>query len=396
MRINSLLLHLAIYAALLSSCASPAAINTSTPEPTHAMATRTPFLPVSETPSPPSATPSITPSITETPTLADTATVTDTATPTPTGTPTPSLLVNLAAVGDIMLARSVGDQVHARGPEIVFAGVQSALDSADLLVGNLECALTSGGDPQPKSFTFAASPETAKSLGFAGFDVLSLANNHAMDFGIPGLLDTLDNLKKSGISGLGAGRNASEAHAPVILERNGLRVAFLAYADVPVETTGFDVRSWMATSSQPGIAWADLNLITSDVIAAKKQADVVVVLLHAGYEVNAYVPPVSANQRKEAYAAIDAGASLVIGSHSHILEAIEKYHGGLIAFSLGNFVFDNYLGIANSTIILHVVLTPAGVQSYNWIPVLIENGLPRLAAKYEVPSIATLVAPVTP
>ena len=347
-------------------------------------------MPVSDTPIPPSDTSTFTPVITETSTPAETGT------PTSTGTSTPSMTVNLEAVGDIMLARSVANQVLSKGPGIVFAGVQSALDSADVLVGNLECALTSVGEPQHKSFTFAAPPDTAKSLELAGFNILSLANNHAMDYGGPGLLDSRNNLWKVGIASAGVGANSSEAHAPILIQRNGLRLAFLAYADVPVENGGFDARSWVATATQPGISWADIDQITADVTAARNQADVVIVFLHAGYEVNTYIPPVSINQRKEAYAAIDAGAALVIGSHSHILEPIEKYHSGVIAFSLGNFVFDEYRGLANASIILHVVLSPAGVQSYDWIPVLIENGLPRLALNNEVPAVGTLVAPVNP
>jgi poly-gamma-glutamate synthesis protein (capsule biosynthesis protein) len=127
--------------------------------------------------------------------------------------------------------------------------------------------------------------------------------------------------------------------------------------------------------------------------AARLQADVVVVMLHSGVEKTTNI---ATNQRAEAHAAIDAGAALVLGSHSHILQAIEQYHGGLIAYSLGNFVFDDYLGIFNATIILQVVLTPEGVQSYDWVPVLIENGLPRLAAEWEAPAIGTMVAPMHP
>jgi len=223
--------------------------------------------------------------------------------------------------------------------------------------------------------------------------VLSLANNHAMDFGSQGLFDTRLNLGQVGIGSVGAGVNAAEAHMPVILERNGLRLAFLAYVDVPVEKGGFDAHSWIASGTQPGIAWANPDQIKLDVTAAKAQADVVIVQLHAGYEINDYFPSVSPNQQEEARAAIDAGAALVIGSHPHVLQTIEQYHGGLIAYSLGNFVFDEYDGIANATIILRVVLTRAGVESYDWVPVLIENGLPRLATNLEVPAIGTMVAP---
>jgi poly-gamma-glutamate synthesis protein (capsule biosynthesis protein) len=283
--------------------------------------------------------------------------------------------------------------VLANNPGIVFSGVKSVLASADVLVGNLECTLTTSGEPQPKRYNFAAPLETAQALALAGFDVLTLANNHVMDYGIQGLLDTRTTLGQYGISSIGAGANAIEAHAPVILELNGLRLAFLAYVDVPDEITGFDTHTWIATASLPGVAWAEPGQITADITAAKAQADVVIVQLHSGYEVDTYLPPISSNQRAAAYNAIDAGAALVIGSHPHILQTIEQYHGGLIAYSLGNFVFDGYQGIANATIILRVVLTSSGVKSYDWVPVLIENGLPRLVADLEVLAIGTMLAP---
>ena len=113
-------------------------------------------------------------------------------------------------------------------------------------------------------------------------------------------------------------------------------------------------------------------------------------MLHAGLE-NSTV--ISANQRAEAYAAIDAGAALVIGTHSHILQSIENYHGGLITFSLGNFVFDDYKGISNASIILQVVLTKEGFQSYDYVPVVIENGLPGITKIDNAHGIETLVAP---
>jgi poly-gamma-glutamate capsule biosynthesis protein CapA/YwtB (metallophosphatase superfamily) len=304
--------------------------------------------------------------------------------------------VNLQAVGDMMFARTVGKQILEKGPGIVFGGVQSVFDSADVLVGNLECALTTSSIPQAKSYTFAAPPEAAQALAMAGFDVVSLANNHAMDFGSQGLADSLDNLRTAGIRGVGAGANATAAHAPVILERNGLRLAFLAYVDVPAEKEGFDARSWIATDMRPGIAWADPAQIAVDVSATKELADIVIVQLHSGYEISAYIPALSPNQRAAAHAAIDAGAALVLGSHSHVLQPIEEYHGGLIAYSLGNFVFDGYLGIVNATIILRVVLTPAGVESYDWVPVLIENGLPQLSINEDVPAIGTMIAPIKP
>jgi poly-gamma-glutamate synthesis protein (capsule biosynthesis protein) len=292
-----------------------------------------------------------------------------------------------------MLARTVGDQLLAQGPQIVFAGVQSVLDSADIRVGNLECALTNRDTPEKKSFPLKAPPQAAQALALAKFDLVSLANNHSMDYGYAGLADTQAALNQMDIATLGAGLQAAAAHAPVFIERNGLRLAFLAYADVMPENSGFDTHTWIATHSRPGIAWADPDQIRADVTAAKRQADVVVVMLHSGYEINSTV---SLNQRTAAYAAIDAGAALVLGSHPHILQSIQPYHGGLIAFSLGNFVFDQYKGILNATIILRVVLDRSGFLSYDYVPVLIENGLPVLTPIDTVRGIETLVAPPNP
>lgn len=369
MRVRLLSVCLVLIAAVLAGCTAP--LGSSENSPMVSSASETPVLSV-------------------TPIEIFTPTVTPTLAPSSTPTNTPSLQVTLDAVGDLMLGRSVGEQALAQGPEIVFAGVQSVLDAADVRVGNLECALTTQTVSAQKRYTLQAPPELAEALASGGFDLVSVANNHAMDFGYPGLLDSQAYLRQVGVATVGAGENQIAAHTPVILERNGLRLAFLAYVDVPEELDGFDAHDWIATDSQPGIAWADPTQIAADVAAAKSQADVVIVMLHSGYENTTVVTP---NQRAEAYAAVDAGAALVLGSHPHILQTIERYHDGLIAYSLGNFVFDNYLGISNATVILRVVLTRQGVQSYDYIPVLIENGLPKLTSIENVRGVETLVAP---
>ena len=323
-------------------------------------------------------------------------TLTETVTFAPTSTGIPIPQITLEAVGDVMLGRTVGDQVLAKGPQIVFAGVQTILDSADVLVGNLECTLTDSSQPERKIYTLKAPLEAARALSLAGFDVLSLANNHAMDYGYTGLQDSQKNLDQYGIATVGAGSDAVAAHTPVIIDRNGLRLAFLAYVDVLPELSGFDPRTWIATAAKPGIAWADPVQIKADVTAAKRKADLVIVLLHGGIEITTVINNITNEQRSEAHAAIDAGAAVVIGSHTHVLQQIERYHGGLIAYSLGNFVFDQYAGVADATIILRVVLGREGVQSYDYVPALIENGLPHSITDDQVPAIGTLVAPVIP
>ena len=312
------------------------------------------------------------------------------ATPTQDPTPPPtSSTVNLMAVGDIMLARSIGERIVSEGPGVVFSEVQTILDSADILAGNIECAITDQGQPEPKSFTFAAPPAGAEALGMAGFDIAVLGNNHSFDYGQEGMAQTLQLLADQEISPLGVGIGQA-APGPLFLVRNGLRLAFLSYVDVPLELNGFDTRAWLATAAMPGIAWAEAGEIQEDVSAARQQADVVIVFMHFGYEGNEM--PVRF-QRDVARAAIDAGASAVIGSHPHVLQHVDIYHGALIAYSLGNFVFDDFDLPETHSAILHLVLGQGGMLSYEWFPVVIIDGLPHPAGASQSAEILRVLAP---
>ncbi|MBI4732683.1 MAG: CapA family protein [Chloroflexi bacterium] len=329
---------------------------------------------------------------TVTPSPIPTETPQPTATPTITTTPLPSLEpspVTLMAVGDIMLARTVGERILDEGPGVVFANVQTILSTADILAGNIECAITDQGQPEPKSFTFAAPPISAQALGLAGFDIAVLGNNHSFDYGQSGMAQTMQLLDEQGIASLGVGVGEA-APGPLFIEKNGLRLAFLSYVDVPVELSGFDARDWIATDAAPGIAWAIVEDIHEDVSAAKQQADVVIVFMHFGYEGNEL--PVRF-QRDMAVAAIDAGAAAVIGSHPHLLQHVEEYHGALIAYSLGNFVFDDFDMPENRSVILSLLLDQSGMLSYDWFPVVIINGLPHPATPEQSTEILRVLAP---
>ncbi len=306
---------------------------------------------------------------TDIPTAAPTMTIT------PTASPTPSYVVELAAVGDIMLARGIGGLIYVNGIGAPFSGsgVQAALSSADLALGNLECALTLRGTPEPKAYTFAAPPEGAQSLAWAGFDLVTLGNNHILDYGPDGLEDTLSALDGAGVLHLGAGMDSAAAAAPLIVERNGLRIAFLAYVDVPIGN--YDYHAWEASADRPGIVWGRTGTVRAAVQSAREQADLVVVLLHFGYEGVDYASP---EQEALAQTAIDAGAALVIGSHSHVLQPVVEYHGGLIAYSLGNFVFDDFEAESNRSEILRVRLGKQGVLDWQTQAVEIVNGVPEL------------------
>ncbi len=286
----------------------------------------------------------------------------------------------LAAVGDVMLGRSVGVRLEAEGPEVAFAAVAGVLTEADIAVANLESAVGVTGTPAPKAYTFRAPPVAVEALTLAGIDLVSLANNHSLDYGPESLAETRALLTEGGILSVGAGPNRTVAHTPTRFEFNGLTIAFLAYVTVPVEGGGFDPRVWDATDETPGVAWLDVPAMVADVEAARGGADLVVVLLHFGIE---WELEPSEAQREQARAAIDAGATLVIGAHPHVLQPIEEYGGGLIAYSLGNFVFDGFWDPANDSVILLVELTAEGVARYETVAVTIIDGIPTLAEPAE-------------
>jgi poly-gamma-glutamate capsule biosynthesis protein CapA/YwtB (metallophosphatase superfamily) len=353
---------LALTLASIAGCADPTA-TAIPPDPVTEVAPSLVPLPPSATPLPPTITP--TPSTTPVVPL-----------PEPYQTPNNSGRVHLAAVGDIMLGRSTGERILSQGAEVPFAGVADVLRAADLAVGNLECAMGSGGTAVQKYYTFLAPPEGALALHAGGLDIINLANNHSLDYGLQTLAETLGLLRGNGMYAVGAGMSEAQAYGPRIVDVNGLRIAFLGRVNIPVELTTFDTRSWAAVGDHAGIAWGEAAEMKEAVRAAKAQADVVVVLLHAGWEMY-YAPP--SEERVLAQAAIDGGASLVLGTHSHLIQATDATKPGtLIAYGLGNFVFDEFDGGATDSAILHVELTRAGVESFAWQPVEIQSGFPVL------------------
>lgn len=289
--------------------------------------------------------------------------------------------VTILFTGDLMLGRSLESAARATNdPLFAFRRVADMLQSADLTVGNLECVLSDLGTPARKSYPLRCA-EGLEALRWASFDVLSLANNHAMDFGAEALLDMINRLRVAGIATVGAGENLAAARLPAVLLSNGVRIAFLGYVNVPQDGAPFYFRNDLtaATATKAGLAWANADsegvaIIQADVRAAQALADVVIVLLHAGTE---YTRTPNAVQRTLAYAAMDAGAAAVIGAHPHVLQGVQRYQGGIIAYSLGNFAFDMTVDISAA---LRLTVTADGVQGYEWLPIVIGNyGQPRPA-----------------
>lgn len=287
---------------------------------------------------------------------------------------TPIKNVTLMAVGDIMLGRTIGDLILKEGHQAPFIHTFTTLSKADITIGNLECPISNMGKAVQKKYAFRAPLEAAKSLSFAGFDLLSLGNNHSLDYGPDALMDTRCQLESENIHVIGAGRDEEEAYKPLFMTVNGLKLAFLSFVDVP--TTDYDYLTWEAGPDKPGIAWAHKDRVKEGVRLAKEEADIVIVMIHNGFELWGKV---SDRQQEIAKLAIDSGAALVIGSHPHVLQRIEPYKDGLIAYSMGNFVFDNFLFPPNYSAILSVELSSQGIESYEMIDVVISlEGIPQI------------------
>ena len=212
-------------------------------------------------------------------------------------------------------------------------------------------------------YSFRADPRVVEGLKFAGFGVLGLANNHMYDWDRPALLDTVQRLRAAGLQPVGAGANELEAHYPLIVNLKGVRLAFLAYV-------GIEPKEAAAGPDQPGVAWLDGDRVLSDIRFARPLADVLIVCLHWGVE---YAPRPSRKQIELAHQMIDAGADLVVGGHPHVTQPCEFYHGHWIAYSLGNFIFDQHWPSTHHGLMLRVTLTGKQITDATTIPITINN-----------------------
>jgi hypothetical protein len=237
--------------------------------------------------------------------------------------------LRLAAVGDLSFEGPQADVPDARA----FAGVAPIFREATLAIGNLECVLTRGGSPVPGKCTLRGSPDWAFVLKDAGIGLVSLANNHAMDYGAEGLASTRAALRAAGIHAVGAGDDQREAYAPLFLECAGRRVAFLARTSVVVSSPSY------AAENRPGVAWLDPRETEDAIAACRARADLVVLIAHWGVEEYAYPPP---SQRAAAARFIEAGAGVIFGHHPHVVQGAERHGAGLVIHSLGNFLFHEF------------------------------------------------------
>jgi poly-gamma-glutamate synthesis protein (capsule biosynthesis protein) len=241
---------------------------------------------------------------------------------------TPSNSLRLAFTGDVCLGGELRRLLGERGPSYPFAQTAAIVKGADLLVGNLECCLLDDRQVAEAQGRFmAVAQRLAVGLKDAGFDAMTLANNHILDFGEPGLVATRELLERIGVAAFGAGRGLVDAERPVVLERHGRRVALLAATDCT------RVHAGRRRAGAAPMHWRRLGRLVRE---QRELADVVVVCLHADVEFAPY--PATRRVRLSRWL-VDQGASMVIQHHPHVCQGIEEYRGGLIAYSLGNFVF---------------------------------------------------------
>jgi len=308
--------------------------------------------------------------------------------------------VSILATGDMLLTRLPGKRMAEKGVGFLFEKVRPLVQAADIAFGNLECPISTTGSPypnKPPGVTFRALPEAADALSAAGYDIVSLANNHMNDYGENAVADTLGYLARAGVAAAGAGRTASESREAAILRRGGYTIAVLAYAEPVWSVVEARDPPWpepLATlparpapeeigPGRAGTAIVREDTLRSDIakLRAKGGIDIVAASFHWGDE-HARVP--NSYQRRIARLAVDAGADLVLGHHPHVLQGIELYKGGIILYSLGNYIFDmdpdpTYDSVA---VILRVDREGSGkarIAALDLLPMRIARGLCRPA-----------------
>lgn len=280
--------------------------------------------------------------------------------------------ITVGFTGDVMFGRTVNEHMLATASSdpYPFTHTADVLRGFDLTIGNLECVISRLGAPVPKSYNFRGDARAYDRLLNAGFDVVSVANNHSGDYGKEAFLDEFLTLPKRGLTPVGGGQNKQQAHTPIFKKVHNTTIGLLAYEEI-------DPFSFAATGTTPGNAWLTAPDLQADIALARPSCDFLITFMHWGIE---YVTTENAQQRSLAQVAIDAGADLVVGAHPHVIQPYVFYKKKLIVYSLGNFVFDGmYDEVVRRGNILSLTIQKNQLLSWKLIPTRIGDwGEPAL------------------
>lgn len=296
--------------------------------------------------------------------------------PDPTAAPTPTVAakkLNVVAVGDIMLGRKVGKLLEksSKGYEYSFEQVAETLKKGDVIFGNIESPVTASEKSLSRGhkIILKCSPKAMSAIKAAGFNLLSIANNHMMDYYDKGMLDTIDILNKNGIAFSGGGKNLEEARKLAIVEKNGLKYGVLSYTDMAEFTyVGPPNISYAAGKNKAGVAPRKLELILEDIARVRSQVDILAISLHWGVEESFTIP---ASQVEFAHKLIDSGADVILGHHPHQFQGIEVYKGKPVIYSMGNFLFDQNDPENQESFILNMEYSGTQLKAFSATPVRI-------------------------
>lgn len=265
--------------------------------------------------------------------------------------------------GDTMMGSWAESLISDSGYAYPFQRLQSEISGADIFFTNLEAPFGTSGAAFDKRFTFRVKPALINVLLEGGINLVSLGNNHTMDYGADCLRETIEVLKKNNIKYAGAGFNLKEARKPTIMEVKGKRIGFLSYS------LTFPEEFW-ATDTTAGTCFPYESFVFADVKSLKQNADFVIVACHWGAELTEQPKPY---QTKLGHRLIDSGADLILGHHPHIVQGIENYKGKYIVYSLGNFIFGSYSESARDSFLFKLILHETNGATAQLIPINVYN-----------------------
>jgi poly-gamma-glutamate synthesis protein (capsule biosynthesis protein) len=267
------------------------------------------------------------------------------------------------ATGDLNLAHWITPIIDKKGIDFPFKYIKNQLYLADLVFSNLESPFCDNGEPYPKNFVFKVPEKHVKVLKSGNINMISLANNHILDYGLQCLSSTIKILQNQEIYFAGAGIDFKNAYKPAIFAINGLKFAFFAYSmTLP--------KYFFATDSTGGTAYPKKKILKDSISFYNNKVDFIIVSFHWGEELTELPKEY---QQNFAHLAIDYGADVILGHHPHVLQGIEIYNNKFIIYSLGNFIFASFSNKAVNSIILDLNFSKKGITNFKVIPINVNN-----------------------